>query len=87
MNPPKLYDEITIVISDRARAKDPKKMAFAMYLQIREHPETIKKADAWKTMLKIIKDLLSQHFGWSMMEIHALFTRLNNLTKYMEKSS
>jgi len=81
------YRQIVTVIGNNAELKDPTKMAFALYLQMKQHPENVKKGRAWGVMLKNIKILLDKHFEWDMRDIHQVFIKLQKLTKYMEKSA
>ena len=81
------YKQIVAIIGDNAGAKDPQKMAFALYLQMKQHPENVKSDKAWGVMLKNIKILLKEHFEWDMRNIHQVFTKLQELTRYMKKSS
>jgi hypothetical protein len=62
-------------------------MAFALYLQMKQHPDNVKADKAWGEMLKNIKILLSKHFEWDMRDIHQVFVKLQKLTKYMKKST
>jgi hypothetical protein len=81
------YKQIIAVIGNNASAMDPEKMAFALYLQMKQYPENVKKDKAWGEMLKNIKILLSKHFEWGMRDIHQVFTKLQKLTQYMKKSA
>ena len=79
------YRQIVMVIGNNADSMDPQKMAYALYLQMKQHPENIKEDKSWGVMLKNIKILLNKHFDWNMRDIHQVFTKLQNLTKYMKK--
>ena len=81
------YKEIIAIIGNNAGYKDPSKMAFALYLQMKQHPDNVKTDKAWGVMLKNIKILLSKHFEWEMRDIHQVFVKLQKLTKYMKKST
>ncbi len=81
------YKQIVAILGNNARSEDPSKMAFALYLQMKQYPENVKKDKAWGEILKNIKILLSQHFEWDMREIHQVFVKLQKLTQYMKKSS
>jgi len=81
------YREIVAIIGDNAASKDPTKMAFSLYLQMKQYPENVKKDNAWGEMLRNIKALLNRHFEWDMRDIHQVFVKLQKLTQYMEKST
>jgi len=75
------------VIHDRAAAKDPEKLANALYFYIKQYPEELKADRKWVRILKNVKILLSERYFWSMKQIHRFFIVLSSLTKYMKKST
>ena len=81
------YKDMAILIGDEAADKDPTKMANALYFYMKQHPDNAKIDSEWSKMLKNIKMLLSGHFDWKMRDIHQVFTKLQELTKYIKKTT
>ena len=75
------------IIEDGASEADPEKLANAVYFLIKQHPEKVEVDSDWVEIMKVIKKRLLERHEWDIREIHKFFTKLHNLTKYMEKSS
>ena len=82
------FNKIQEVIDNGASEADPEKLANAVYFSIKQqYPDKIKLGRTWAKIMKFLKKRLSERHGWDMREIYKFFTKLHNLTKYMEKSS
>ena len=81
------YRETIAIIANQAYEPDPHQLANAIYFHMKQHPENVKVDRAWGVMLKNIKKLLLEHFKWDMKQVHELFIKLHNLTKYMKKTT